>query len=265
MSKTHVRYIVDDVPAAVEFYTGFLGFEVQMHPAPGFACLVKDQCWLFLNQPGVGGAGQKTPDGQLPEPGGWNRIQLIVDDLESLNNSLQSAGVVFRNEITEGKGGRQVLLEDPSGNPVELFEPKDKAPYSDVRTYKPEGYSTVTPYLAINNAEALVVFLKKVFEAEEHRLIRRDDGSIMHSEYRIGDSIIMIGDVQNRLEPSRGMLKVYVPDVDETYKKALQAGASSAEEPADQDYGDRRAAFSDPAGNTWYVATNHVHESDMDR
>lgn len=256
MSKTNMRYIVDDVESSIEFYTGFLGFEVQMHPAPGFASLAKDGLNLFLNQPGAGGAGKKMPGGQLPRPGGWNRIQLEVDDLEALYTKLQSEGAKFRNNIVEGKGGKQVILEDPSGNAIELFEPKERSGTSDDggTKYKPDGYSTVTPYLAIKNADTLVDFLSEIFDAEEHRVMRREGGSFMHGEYRIGDSLIMIGEVQDRHDPFPGMLYVYVPDVDKTYNKALQKGAVSAEEPADQDYGDRRAAFSDPAGNTWYIA-----------
>jgi len=123
-------------------------------------------------------------------------------------------------------------------------------------SYKPDGYHNVTPYLAIKNADQLVNFLKKVFDAEEHRIWHREDGSFMHGEFRIGDSLIMVGDVQDKYDPFPGMLYVYVPDADETYKKALQEGGATVEKPADQDYGDRRAAFSDPAGNKWYVATS---------
>lgn len=251
MQKTHIRYIVNDVPNAIDFYTGFLGFKVQMHPAPGFAGLTKGRLLLFLNQPGAGGAGRQMPDGRSPEPGGWNRIQLQVQDLESLYAELKNQGATFRNKIVEGKGGKQVILEDPSGNPVELFEPKEKSASS----YKPEDYATITPYLAVQNAEKLVDFLKEVFHAEDHRLMRSENGAFMHGEFRIGDSLIMIGDVRDQYDPFPGMLYIYVPDVDLTYKKALEEGASSVEEPGDQDYGDRRAAFSDPSGNKWYIAS----------
>ncbi|MCW9705492.1 VOC family protein [Fodinibius salsisoli] len=122
MNNPAMRYIVNNVDEAIKFYTQLLGFEVQMHPAPGFAALSKDGLRLLLNQPGAGGAGRDMPDGQSPEPGGWNRIQLSVDDLEALCSKLKSEGATFRNEIVEGKGGKQVLLQDPSGNLVELFE-----------------------------------------------------------------------------------------------------------------------------------------------
>jgi catechol 2,3-dioxygenase-like lactoylglutathione lyase family enzyme len=118
-----VRYIVDDVDAAVSFYTGALGFKVEMHPAPGFAALSRSDLHLLLNRPGAGGAGQSMPDGRVPTPGGWNRIQIEVDDLTSVVERLKAAGHRFRNEIVAGNGGRQILLEDPSGNPIELFEP----------------------------------------------------------------------------------------------------------------------------------------------
>lgn len=119
-----VRYIVDDVKAAIEFYTRFLNFQVEMHPAPGFALLARDDLRLMLNTPGAGGAGQAMPDGQVPKPGGWNRIQIRVDDLASTYENLQNQGAKFRNEIVQGNGGKQVLLQDPSGNLIELLEPK---------------------------------------------------------------------------------------------------------------------------------------------
>lgn len=121
-----VRYIVEDVEAAIAFYTRHLGFRVELHPAPGFAMLSRSDLRLLLNAPGAGGAGQAMPDGRRPEPGGWNRIQLEVEDLASAVQSLRSAGVHFRNEIVTGQGGSQILLDDPAGNPIELFEPPQK-------------------------------------------------------------------------------------------------------------------------------------------
>jgi catechol 2,3-dioxygenase-like lactoylglutathione lyase family enzyme len=124
MATVSVRYIVDDVDAAIEFYTGHLGFEVAMHPAPGFAALSRGALRLLLNATGgPGGATRPMPDGRKPEPGGWNRIQLQADDLDGEVETLRSAGLRFRNDIVTGMGGRQILLEDPSGNLVELFEP----------------------------------------------------------------------------------------------------------------------------------------------
>jgi catechol 2,3-dioxygenase-like lactoylglutathione lyase family enzyme len=124
VSPVSVRYIVHDVDAAIAFYTQRLGFEVAMHPAPGFAMLSKGDLRLLVNTPlGGGGAGQAMPDGQVPQPGGWNRIQLEVQDLASLVESLQKHGEQFRSEIIVGNGGKQILLNDPSGNAIELFEP----------------------------------------------------------------------------------------------------------------------------------------------
>jgi catechol 2,3-dioxygenase-like lactoylglutathione lyase family enzyme len=118
------RYIVDDVPAAVAFYTERLGFEVEMNPGPGFAILKRDDLRLLVNSAnGPGGAAQPMPDGRRPEPGGWNRIQLAVEDLAAEVERLKAEGAVFRNEIVAGRGGKQILIEDPAGNPVELFEP----------------------------------------------------------------------------------------------------------------------------------------------
>jgi len=122
MGSVSVRYIVEDVDAAVDFYTSLLGFEIKMRPAPGFAALLRGDLTLLLNAPGAGGAGQETPDGSLPEPGGWNRFQLEVEDLDALVARLKNEGATFRNEIVVGRGGKQVLLEDPAGNVVELFE-----------------------------------------------------------------------------------------------------------------------------------------------
>lgn len=124
MPTVSVRYIVDDVDQAIEFYCGHLGFAEDMHPAPPFAMLSRGDLRLLLSAPGGGpGGGGAMADGTLPEPGGWNRFSLQVSDLDSLVEQLRAEGVRFRNEIVDGVGGRQVLVEDPSGNPVELFEP----------------------------------------------------------------------------------------------------------------------------------------------
>lgn len=124
MTSANVRYIVNDVNAAIDFYTTQLGFTVEFHPAPSFAILAKDTLRLLVNQTGgPGGATQPMPDGRVPEPGGWNRIQIEVDDLDAAVEQLSAAGATFRNEIVTGMGGRQVLVEDPAGNPIELFEP----------------------------------------------------------------------------------------------------------------------------------------------
>jgi catechol 2,3-dioxygenase-like lactoylglutathione lyase family enzyme len=119
-----VRYIVNDVDQAVGFYHDRLGFQVVMHPAPSFAMLARGDLRLVLSSPGGGpGGGAAMPDGTLPAPGGWNRFSLQVDDLDGMVEELHRAGVRFRNDIVTGVGGRQVLVEDPSGNPVELFQP----------------------------------------------------------------------------------------------------------------------------------------------
>ena len=124
MSEVSVRYIVSDLDSSVEFYTRHLDFTVEMRPAPTFAMLRRDDLRLLLSVPsGQGGGGQAMPDGRRPEPGGWNRFQLVVDDLEARFEALRAAGVRFRSDLIRGSGGDQVLLEDPSGNPVELFQP----------------------------------------------------------------------------------------------------------------------------------------------
>ena len=123
MTTVSVRYIADDVDAAVAFYVERLGFNVEMRPAPGFAMLSRGDLRLLLNRPGAGGAGQSMPDARSPQPGGWNRFQIEVSNLDREVESLREAGASFRNDIVTGRGGRQILLDDPSGNPIELFQP----------------------------------------------------------------------------------------------------------------------------------------------
>ena len=123
MAPVSVRYITDDVDAAVAFYVERLGFNAEMRPGPGFAMLSRGDLRLLLNRPGAGGAGQAMPDGRRPEPGGWNRIQIEVADLEREVDALRAAGASFRSDIVTGRGGSQILLDDPAGNPVELFQP----------------------------------------------------------------------------------------------------------------------------------------------
>ncbi|WP_445183516.1 VOC family protein [Pseudonocardia sp. Cha107L01] len=125
MATVSVRYIVDDVDAAIAFYCQHLGFEEQMHPAPTFAMLTRGDLRLVLSAPGTGpgGGGQAMPDGTMPTPGGWNRISLEVTDLAGTMDRLRDAGVHFRSDLITGVGGKQALIDDPSGNAVELFEP----------------------------------------------------------------------------------------------------------------------------------------------
>jgi catechol 2,3-dioxygenase-like lactoylglutathione lyase family enzyme len=124
MATVSVRYIVDDVDAAIDFYCRLLGFDEVMHPAPAFAMLARGDLRLVLSAPGGGpGGGQALPGVGLPEPGGWNRFQLQVEDLGAVVEDLRRQGARFRSDIVTGVGGNQILIEDPSGNPVELFEP----------------------------------------------------------------------------------------------------------------------------------------------
>ncbi|WP_028277779.1 VOC family protein [Arthrobacter sp. I3] len=117
-----VRYMVADVDAAVDFYTTHLGFTVRMSAAPAFADVTRGRLRLLLSGP-ASSAGRPMPDGTVPIPGGWNRIHLIVGDIAAEVARLRVAGVTFRNDIVKGPGGQQILLEDPSGNVVELFQP----------------------------------------------------------------------------------------------------------------------------------------------
>ena len=120
----NVRYMVGDVEEAVAFYTTHFGFEVRSNAAPAFADVVRGNLRLLLSGP-KSSAGRPMPDGRVPEPGGWNRIHFIVEDIAAEVERLRSAGVKFRNEIVTGPGGRQILLEDPSGNPIEIFQPAE--------------------------------------------------------------------------------------------------------------------------------------------
>jgi catechol 2,3-dioxygenase-like lactoylglutathione lyase family enzyme len=117
-----VRYMVDDVQTAVEFYTTHFGFTLRSSAAPAFADVVRGNLRLLLSGP-TSSAGRPMPDGRTPEPGGWNRIHFIVDDIAAEVERLRSDGVRFRNDIVSGPGGQQILLEDPAGNPIELFQP----------------------------------------------------------------------------------------------------------------------------------------------
>lgn len=123
------RYIVNDVSAAIDFYTRHLGFRVEMHPAPGFAEISRADMHLYLTQSrarGVGG-GAPMPSGEPQTPGGWNRIHLLVDNLDAIIAPLKAAGARFRGDVVQGTGGKQILLQDPSGNLIELFEPNTAA------------------------------------------------------------------------------------------------------------------------------------------
>ena len=118
----NVRYMVDDVDAAIDFYTKHLGFTLRMSAAPAFADVVRGKLRLLLSGPSSS-AGRPMPDGSVPAPGGWNRVHLIVSDIAAEVDQLRAAGLTFRNDIVAGPGGQQILLDDPSGNVVELFQP----------------------------------------------------------------------------------------------------------------------------------------------
>ena len=124
MTTVQLRYIVTDVEAAIAFYTNQLGFCLDMHPAPPFAMLSRGDLRLVLSAPSpMGGGGQSMPDGTRQEPGGWNRFAIEVQDLAATVEALRKAGAHFRNQIVTGVGGKQIIVDDPSGNPVELFQP----------------------------------------------------------------------------------------------------------------------------------------------
>ena len=121
----NVRYMVDDVATAIDFYTTHFAFELRTSAAPAFADVTRGPLRLLLSGP-KSSAGRPMPDGRVPEPGGWNRIHFIVEDLATEVERLRGAGVTFRNEVISGPGGQQILLEDPAGNPIELFQPAQR-------------------------------------------------------------------------------------------------------------------------------------------
>ena len=121
-----VRYIVNDLDSVVNFYRDLLGFTVEMKVEPGFAKLSKGNLNLYINKPGYGGAEETMPDGTVPAPGGWNRVQLAVNNLEQSIQTLKKKNAHFRNGLVKGQGGNQILLQDPSGNLIELFEPNER-------------------------------------------------------------------------------------------------------------------------------------------
>ncbi len=124
MAKIQVRYIVNNVDESIQFYTFLLGFKLEMHPAPPFAMLSLGDLRLVLSSPNpAGGGGQSMPDGSQQSPGGWNRFAIEVKDISDIVETLRKSGVHFRNNIVTGVGGKQIIIDDPSGNPVELFEP----------------------------------------------------------------------------------------------------------------------------------------------
>jgi uncharacterized glyoxalase superfamily protein PhnB len=253
--NTKVRYIVDDMEASVDFYKDHLDFTVDMHPAPGFAALSKDSLTLLLNESGAGGAGKAMPDGKKPKPGGWNRIQISVRDLEDFYGKAVKKGLKYRNEIVEGKGGQQVLLQDPSGNLIELFEPKKT---NSVRAV-PDGFHTITPFLVVDNAADLIDFIKAAFEGKITYMMQSEDGVVRHSTVRIGDSQVMVSNGNEMYGSMPAMLHLYVEDVDKIYKQAREAGGETIAQPEDQFYGDRTAAVRDRWSNQWWIAT-HIED-----
>jgi uncharacterized glyoxalase superfamily protein PhnB/predicted enzyme related to lactoylglutathione lyase len=259
MQAPSFRYIVDDVGAAIDFYA-LLGFELEAHPAPGFASLRHGSVQLLLNAPGAGGAGRVLPDGTSPEPGGWNRIQLTVTDLDGRCRELQQRGATFRAEVIEGRGGRQRLVEDPAGNVVELFEP-----YGGKPARIPSGFHTVTPFLVVDDVSELVNFIQQGLGGRCSHVMKSDDGVWRHATVRIGDSPLMISSGTQLYEVRPATLHLYVDDVDSLYAQAIQAGAEKIESPTDQFYGDRRAGVRDRWNNHWWIASRveEIDEADL--
>ena len=249
-----VRYIADDVGGTAHFYVEHLGFHIDLQPAPGFAILSRGDLRLLLNAPGAGGAGQAASDGAVPEPGGWSRFQLDLGDLDATVAALQAAGCTFRTGVIHGNGGRQALVEDPSGNVVELFESK-----RDGVKPIPDGYHTVTPFLLADDVERLLAFIEAAFGGRVDHTMRSEDGVARHATIRVGSSLLMVSkgtDIYGRVPL---MLHLYVDNVEQVYADALGAGGLSQREPQNEFYGDRVAAIKDTWENQWWIAT-HVED-----
>jgi uncharacterized glyoxalase superfamily protein PhnB/catechol 2,3-dioxygenase-like lactoylglutathione lyase family enzyme len=257
MAALSARYIVNDVKESIGFYTQTLGFKVDFNPAPGFAALSRGELQLYLNVPGAGGAGQ-TVAGQKPEPGGWNRIQIEVEDLQSSVNLLKQQGARFKTDVIAGQGGKQALLEDPSGNLIELFEPKQRPTQRGVSAV-PEGFHTVTPFLVIDDVAAQISFLERAFDGRIHFKMQSDDGVIRHATIWVGNSLVMLSNGMERYDRMPAMLHLYLDDVDWYYRQAVKAGGTSIREPRDEFYGDRTAAVEDRFKNQWWLAT-HIED-----
>lgn len=253
MAQAYFRYIVQDVDAAIHFYREHLGFEVRQHPASGFAELERDGVCLLLNAPGAGGAGTKFPDGEPSRPGGWNRLQLRVDDLLATYASLRRAGQRFRSELIQGQGGKHALLEDPSGNLIELFEPRERRAAN-------AGRPALAPFIAVDDVEPLISFLERAFGGQAERM-KSEDGITRQATVRLGDATLMLSRGTDLYGERPMTTHLYVDDVDATYVQALGAGAKSLQAPNDQFNGDRRGAIVDRWDNHWWIAT-HIVDAD---
>jgi uncharacterized glyoxalase superfamily protein PhnB len=251
MGRAYFRYIVQDVAAAIHFYREHLGFEVLQHTASGFAELERDGVCLLLNAPGAGGAvGTKLRDGEQPKPGGWNRVQLRVDDLLATYAALRRAGQQFRSDLIQGQGGKHALLEDPSGNLVELFEPRERRAAN-------AGRPALAPFIAVDDVEPLISFLEHAFGAQAERM-KSEDGITRQATVRLGDATLMLSRGTDLYGERPVTTHLYVDDVDATYVRALGAGGKSLQAPNDRFYGDRLGAIVDRWDNHWWIATHIV-------
>jgi PhnB protein len=257
---SNVRYIVDDVEAAIDFYRDRLGFDVESHPAPGFARLSRGGLKLLVNAPGAGGAGRAGGD---PKPGGWNRVQLTVDDLQAVVNDLHHTDVKFRGQVVEGNGGKQIVVEDPSGNPVELFEPAQSRSVHPI----PDDAQVLTPFLSMDDVAAFIGFVEEAFKGTAVYTMTSADGVVRHCRLEVGGCQLMVSSGTGVFTPMPCMLHLYIDDVDVVFRSALHAGARSLREPTDEFYGDRSAGVEDPWGNQWWLATHveDVSAADLER
>jgi PhnB protein len=180
---------------------------------------------------------------------------MTVNDLVSVHSGLKSKGAQFKNEITEGQGGKQVLLLDPSGNLVELFEAKKTGHVQPV----PDGYHTVTPFLLADDVTQLLTFIEKAFSGKIQFSMKSADGVVRHATIKIGNSLVMTSSGTEIYGSMPCMLHLYTENVDALYAQAIKAGATSLREPRDEFYGDRTAAVVDKWKNQWWIAT-HIED-----
>jgi PhnB protein len=223
-------------------------------PCSRFRAPVPKRTDVIRQCAGRGRGGQAGGD---PEPGGWNRFQLTVDDLPAAVDELERAGARFRGRVVEGNGGRQILVEDPAGNPVELFEPARSGSVRPV----PLDAQPLTPFLSIADVAAFIDFVTKAFNGTVVYMMKSADGVVRHCRLDVAGSQLMVSSGTDLFKPKPCMLHLYVEDVDAAYRLALQAGAVSLREPTDEFYGDRSAGVEDRWKNQWWIAT-HIEDVD---
>lgn len=251
MPAASFRYIVDDIDAAIAFYRDRLGFTEVMRPAPTFAMLSRGGLRLVLSAPGGGpGGGQAIPDGTLPAPGGWNRLQLEVDDVESMVNELRREGVAFRSDVVNGVGGKQIIAEDPSGNPVELFEPLRP----EARLSRPaEARRIAWVGIRTDAATEMVRLLEEVLHLERDH--QEEDFWVLRFPEGGKAEVFGPGSTYNRHFGSAPVVGFLVEDVRASAESLGKAGVEVVHGPDFDEVGNGWVHFRGPDGNLYELTS----------